>query len=81
MLRYIPYEKYYIYIYIYSHQLLDGGKEGRYHKLVDQFYFEHHVHLHELARAWGRSMTGSIKKSLELFQGLRRQGIPAHYWP
>jgi len=64
-----------------AQQLLEGGKDGIYHKLVDQFYFEEHVHLGELASAWGKSMVGSIKNSLELFQGLRKKGIPAHYWP
>lgn len=62
-------------------QLLEGGPNGTYHELVDHFYFEHHVHLGELARAWGRIMEGTIKESLELFHGLRKRGIAAHYWP
>ena len=49
--------------------------------LVDQFYFEHHVHLGELARNWGPSMHGIIKSSLELFRGLRKNGVAAHFWP
>jgi len=36
-----------------AYQLLNGGKDGIYHTLVDQFYFEHHVHLGELAKNWG----------------------------
>lgn len=63
-----------------ARQLLEDP-EGIYSRLVDQFYFEHHVHLNELARPWGRTMSGSIKDSLELFHGLRRKGIPAHFWP
>jgi len=49
--------------------------------LVDQFYFEHHVHLGELAGAWGSSMHGTIKSSLKLFRGLRKNGVAAHFWP
>ena len=63
-----------------AHQLLDD-KDGVYHKLVDQFYFKHHVFLAEIAFAWGKTMEGSVKESLELFHGLRKKGIPAHYWP
>ncbi len=46
-----------------AHQLFEGGVNGTYHRLVDQFYFEHHVHLGNLAGAWGDSMKGSIKDS------------------
>lgn len=63
-----------------AQQLLED-KDGVYQALVDQFYFEHHVHLGELANAWGSSMSGSIKDSFELFRGLREKGIPAHFWP
>jgi hypothetical protein len=52
-----------------------------YHRLVDQFYFEHYVHLKELAWSWRRSMNGTMKDSLDLFAGLRSKGIPAHFWP
>lgn len=61
------------------YQLLEGGLNGTYHKLVDQFYFEHHVHLGNIAFACGDSMRGSIKDSLELFHGLRVKGIPLHF--
>merc|ERR1712150_225321 len=61
-------------------QLLED-EDGIYAKLVDQFYFEHHVHLGELARYWGSGMSGSIQDSFNLFQGLRKKGIPAHFWP
>lgn len=62
-------------------QLLKGGTNGTYHRLVDQFYFEHHVHLKELAPYWGRGLNGTIKDSLDLFYGLRSKGIPSHFWP
>jgi len=48
--------------------------------LIDQFYFEHHVKLQELAPSWGASMNGSVSESLHLFQSLRRKGIGAHSW-
>ena len=56
-------------------------KDGVYSKIVDQFYFEHHVHLGELAGAWKSSMNGTVAESLELFSNLRKKGIPAHFWP
>ena len=56
-------------------------KDGVYSKIVDQFYFEHHVHLGELATNWGSTMDGSVAESLDLFSNLRRKGIPAHFWP
>ena len=50
-------------------------------KLVDQFYFEHHVHMKELTGPWKGYMYGLVKYSLELFSKLREAGIPAHFWP
>ena len=61
-------------------QLLED-KDGVYSKIIDQFYFEHHVHLGELKNSWSRSMNGTVGESLELFSNLRKKGIPAHYWP
>jgi hypothetical protein len=49
--------------------------------LVDQFYFEHHVHLLELNRSWKRrGMGGSVQDSLQLFHALRSRGVAAHFW-
>jgi hypothetical protein len=66
-----------------AHQMLNNSGSGKYdyHKLIDQFYFEEHVHLKELAPDWKKSMNGTINNSLELFYGLRSKGIPAHFWP
>ena len=60
-----------------AHQLLE---DDRYHALVDQFYFEHHVQHGELAPFWATTMKGSFKDSLDLFSSLREKGIPAHSW-
>lgn len=49
-------------------------------KLVDAFYFEHHVRLAELSPYWGGSMSGSLYGSIKLFTDLRRAGIDAHSW-
>lgn len=49
-------------------------------KLVDQFYFEHHVHMKEMARIWRSAMQGSLRDTFELFHGLRQHGVPAHFW-
>eukprot|EP00553_Chaetoceros_curvisetus_P002520 CAMPEP_0204617688 /NCGR_PEP_ID=MMETSP0717-20131115/4597_1 /ASSEMBLY_ACC=CAM_ASM_000666 /TAXON_ID=230516 /ORGANISM="Chaetoceros curvisetus" /LENGTH=335 /DNA_ID=CAMNT_0051631287 /DNA_START=81 /DNA_END=1088 /DNA_ORIENTATION=+ len=60
-------------------QLLED-KDDIYHRVVDQFYFEHHVHLRDMMPAWKKT-EGTIKDSFDLFQGLRKKGIPAHFWP
>jgi hypothetical protein len=61
---------------ILSHQLLNETV-GR---LVDQFYFEKHVHLSELSEFWAETMEGSVKDAMMFFYDLRRAGIPAHFW-
>lgn len=48
-------------------------------KLVDQFYFEHHVNQQELARHWGGTKE-SVHESLTLFRQLREHGVSSHYW-
>jgi hypothetical protein len=63
-----------------AHQLLED-KDGVYSKLIDQFYFEHHVHLGELSNDWAGTMSGTVKDSFELFHNLRKKGIASHYWP
>jgi hypothetical protein len=60
-----------------TQQLLNNP---RFHRLVDHFYFEHHVKMFEIAYAWNETMVGSVQESMELFQGLRKKGIPAHFW-
>jgi hypothetical protein len=66
-----------------AYQILSNSGSGKYnyHKLIDQFYYEDHVHMKELAPAWGKFMNGTINDALELFSGLRLKGIPAHFWP
>lgn len=53
-------------------------------KLVDVFYFEHHVQMDEMQIFWGEHSSGhtkgSITESLKLFQSLRKAGVAAHYW-
>ena len=62
-----------------ANQLLEDA-DGVYGKLIDQFYFEHHVHLGDVPE-WGKSRNGSIKDSFDLLRGLREKDIPAHFWP
>jgi hypothetical protein len=50
-------------------------------KLVDHFYFEHHVWIYEMRAWWGKGMTGTVKDSFELMNGLRRKGVASHFWP
>jgi hypothetical protein len=52
----------------------------RLHVLVDQFYFEHHVHMAEMERSWGKKVNGSVHDSLTLFHALREKGVAAHHW-
>ena len=61
-------------------QLLED-KDQIYSRLVDQFYYEDHVHLGDMEKSWDTYMKGSIKDSFDLFYGLRKKGIPAHFWP
>ena len=65
-------------------QLLED-KDGIYSKIIDQFYFEHHHYLGDLAPNWkcGRpnKCNGTVADSLEMFSTLRKNGITAHYWP
>jgi len=49
-------------------------------KLVDHFYFEHHVQLYEMKHAWDKSWVGSVQESFELMNGLRNKGVAAHFW-
>lgn len=48
-------------------------------KLIDIFYFEHHVNQNELKYHWGAT-TESVEFSFDLFQSLRQQGLAAHFW-
>lgn len=59
-----------------AHQLLNETLG----KLVDQFYFEKHCHLEELAEFWGDTMQGSVRDAMLFFYDLRRMGVPAHFW-
>ncbi|CAM9769015.1 unnamed protein product, partial [Heterosigma akashiwo] len=58
-------------------QLLEDDETG---KLIDQFYFEHHVNVKEMRRYWRKNTDGSIYSSLKLFSDLRGKNIPAHFW-
>jgi hypothetical protein len=49
-------------------------------RLVDQFYFEHHVIMAEMGRWWRSAMEGSVKSSFDLFSALREKGVASHFW-
>eukprot|EP00536_Pseudo-nitzschia_multiseries_P016787 jgi/Psemu1/299337/fgenesh1_pm.1237_\ len=63
------------------HLALQILNDPKYHNLIDQFYFEHHVNLAELKPFWDDSVYGTVEQSLRLFQDLRKKGVPAHFWP
>lgn len=47
---------------------------------IDQFYFEQHVNMKEIAPWWSYTMNGTVKESMELFHGLRQKGVASHFW-
>ena len=56
-------------------------------KLVDQFYFEHHIRLYDMLRYWWISFEGGdiwevkdVKESLDAMSALRKKGVASHYW-
>lgn len=49
-------------------------------RIVDQFYFEHHVRMKNMLRFWRTGATTTLHHSLELFTKLRQAGIAAHSW-
>ena len=52
------------------------------HGLVDVFYFEHHVYIHDFEWCWGRTFAPqTLRDSYAIFDSLRRLGIAAHSWP
>lgn len=59
-----------------AYQLLNNPRLA---KLVDHFYFEHHVNQRELMPHWG-TVHGSVEESFQLFNGLRQKGVASHFW-
>jgi len=60
-------------------------KDEELHKIVNVFYFEHHVDMEEMYPYWGKWDTATTKlstitESLQIFSELRRAGIASHYW-
>ena len=50
-------------------------------KLVDHFYFEHHVFMRETWRVWGgMPLEETVQDSFELMNGLRNKGVASHFW-
>jgi len=56
----------------------ENDEGQRLSRLIDHFYFEHHVAAEEMWM-WD-SANGTVKESLILFQSLRKNGISSHYW-
>ena len=50
-------------------------------KLVDLFYYEHHVLQQELMPNWAGTARGSVGESLKMMAEIRTKGVAAHYWP
>jgi hypothetical protein len=50
-------------------------------KMVDVFYYEHHVMQMELLDSWKDTANGSVGESLEMMADMRAKGVASHYWP
>jgi len=48
--------------------------------LVDEFFFEHHVHGIMQRYGWGGAVNGTFADSYDIFSKLRQLGIRAHSW-
>jgi len=46
--------------------------------LVDEFSFEHHVNVPDMARWWGTDLPGNLRSSYSIFRQIREKGIHAH---
>mmetsp|Transcript_45685 Transcript_45685/g.110691 ORF Transcript_45685/g.110691 Transcript_45685/m.110691 type:complete len:247 (-) Transcript_45685:591-1331(-) len=61
--------------------LVDQLLDSNYSRLVDHFYFEHHVKVRNMGHlGWKRTASGTLHDSLQLFTNLRKMGIGAHSW-
>lgn len=60
-------------------QLLE---DSELHKLVDVFYFEHHVKINDFEWIWAQfGYKQTLVDTYAIFTALRRQGVRAHSWP
>lgn len=50
-------------------------------KIVDVFYYEHHVMQKELLGDWKTRVSGTVGESLEMMRDIRAKGVASHYWP
>jgi len=48
--------------------------------LLDDFYFEHHVNVHEMEKYWGLGQKHNLDMTYTLFRRLRNAGVRAHSW-
>merc|ERR1719277_1717968 len=48
--------------------------------VLDEFFFEHHVHGLMQSPGWGENVNGTFADSYEIFSQLRRMGVRAHSW-
>eukprot|EP00928_Gymnodinium_smaydae_P048124 TRINITY_DN3215_c0_g1_i1.p1 TRINITY_DN3215_c0_g1~~TRINITY_DN3215_c0_g1_i1.p1 ORF type:complete len:334 (+),score=50.68 TRINITY_DN3215_c0_g1_i1:164-1165(+) len=48
--------------------------------LLDEFFFEHHVHGLMQHHGWGQDVNGTVEDSYRIFSELRRRGVRAHSW-
>jgi hypothetical protein len=58
-------------------QLLASPETGQ---ILDEFFFEHHVHGLMQKYGWGDGVDGTYADSYEIFTNLRKMGVRAHSW-
>lgn len=56
-------------------------EQSKYHSLVDEFFFEHHVAYRAMSLWWGQAVQGTLADSYKLYHTLRMAGVRAHAWP
>lgn len=60
--------------------LVDQLGQDKNARIVDHFYFEHHVRMKHMGNFWMDSAFGTLQHSLNTFANLRNKGIAAHSW-
>lgn len=60
--------------------LTDQLMEEKNSRIVDHFYFEHHVRMKHMLKFWRLQARGTLQHSLDLFTKLRNAGVAAHSW-
>ena len=53
----------------------------KYLKLIDEFFYEHHVDVEPMHQWWGSGQNIYLADSYRIFTEFRKSGVRSHYWP